>query len=450
MTDEELRARYPGAPIEVDLRSEEMAPPTKPKTEISPRLDRPPPRNPEPLSEKPEPLAPPDAEPSEPSPGGWIGRPAKPDKRPVDADWMSDLPTPGDSEGGETAAPGDRRKAGASTFFGAFSAPAEVSKVIDGDTFSATITNPANNQKMKIRVRLRGIDAPEIDPSGAGPGIKARDALGEMLKRGGIKLSSITIDRYGRAFATVSVNGIPDVGEALTKGGYASSIDLPKDWPKDNEWRKIHATAPADKVPYIKWITEMSRRLAGMVHSGSIKKADSKQYAQFIEQAEKLMREYIRPWRKSRGINPVEQAFPSLGDQKKPPTPDGQKPAAPDTAPRFDWQKAFADLDRPMGRSEWASWEKSLWPEEKTQWRHLRVLDEYFRHNMPRDADSRERAMRDPDYMRFRRYFEKFLNLTTKRWRKYRDQHGTQRQAPRRRRYSEADVSPYEALGAVS
>ena len=102
--------------------------------------------------------------------------------------------------------------------------PAKVLRVIDGDTFEARV-RIWPGMDVTTRVRLRGIDAPELharcadERAGA---LAARDALTRLLDEGGVGVSDIGQDKYGgRVDATVSTAATRDVSQALLAGGYA-------------------------------------------------------------------------------------------------------------------------------------------------------------------------------------------------------------------------------------
>lgn len=100
--------------------------------------------------------------------------------------------------------------------------PAEVLRVIDGDTFEARV-NLWPGLFTTTRVRLRGIDAPELkarctrelDRAEA-----ARAALVAILAEGEVGIARVTLDKYGgRVVADASTAATPDVGLALLKAG---------------------------------------------------------------------------------------------------------------------------------------------------------------------------------------------------------------------------------------
>jgi len=86
--------------------------------------------------------------------------------------------------------------------------------VIDGDTFSLG----------NARIRIAGIDAPEMHPprceQEARLGLAAQDKLRQLLSSGSVTISGTIHDRYGREVRNVQVNG-QDVGEAMISAGVA-------------------------------------------------------------------------------------------------------------------------------------------------------------------------------------------------------------------------------------
>jgi endonuclease YncB( thermonuclease family) len=102
--------------------------------------------------------------------------------------------------------------------------PAEVLRVIDGDTFAARV-NLWPGMDITTRVRLRGIDAPELHARCDDEKVKAlaaRDALVRLLAEGSVGISGVGQDKYGgRVDADVSTAHTSNVSEALFAGGYA-------------------------------------------------------------------------------------------------------------------------------------------------------------------------------------------------------------------------------------
>ncbi len=93
---------------------------------------------------------------------------------------------------------------------------------IDGDTLRA-----ANDAEY----RLFGIDAPELHQTCSEAngkswlcGRAAKAKLTTLIKAGNVSCEARATDRFGRTVAVCSAEGVPDLGEALVRDGYA--IDL--------------------------------------------------------------------------------------------------------------------------------------------------------------------------------------------------------------------------------
>ena len=93
---------------------------------------------------------------------------------------------------------------------------------IDGDTLRA-----ANGDEY----RLHGIDAPELHQScneASGKswlcGRAAKAKLTTLIKGGNVSCEERARDRFGRVVAICSAEGVPDLGEAMVRDGYA--VDL--------------------------------------------------------------------------------------------------------------------------------------------------------------------------------------------------------------------------------
>ncbi len=102
--------------------------------------------------------------------------------------------------------------------------PAEVVRVIDGDTFEARVHLwPGLN--ITTRVRLRGIDTPELKARCMEERTKAeaaRDALRAILDQGEVGIVRVTLDKFGgRVLADASTHATPDVAERLLGDGHA-------------------------------------------------------------------------------------------------------------------------------------------------------------------------------------------------------------------------------------
>ncbi len=102
--------------------------------------------------------------------------------------------------------------------------PAEVLRVIDGDTFEARV-RLWPGLEMTTRVRLRGIDAPELKSACADEFVRAqtaREALETLLAEGRVAIFNIGPDKYhGRVVADVATRQTPDVSAALLAAGHA-------------------------------------------------------------------------------------------------------------------------------------------------------------------------------------------------------------------------------------
>jgi endonuclease YncB( thermonuclease family) len=90
-----------------------------------------------------------------------------------------------------------------------------VVRVSDGDTFWLR----TKSDKHPLRVRLHGIDAPELCQSG---GAEARQALEALVLGRHVVVRSRAPDRWGRRLAQV-LSGKKDVAEQLTGQGWAWS-----------------------------------------------------------------------------------------------------------------------------------------------------------------------------------------------------------------------------------
>jgi endonuclease YncB( thermonuclease family) len=106
--------------------------------------------------------------------------------------------------------------------------PAEVLRIIDGDTFEARV-RVWPGLDVDTKIRLRGVDAAELHARCADELAKAqtaRVALQTILADGGVAISRVGVDKYGgRVDATVSTRNTADVSAALLNGGFARSYD---------------------------------------------------------------------------------------------------------------------------------------------------------------------------------------------------------------------------------
>jgi len=100
--------------------------------------------------------------------------------------------------------------------------------VIDGDTFEARV-RVWPGLEVDTKVRLRGIDAPELHARCTDEHVKAeaaRAALETLLADGWVAISQVGIDKYGgRVDAAVASRSTADVSAALLSGGFARSYE---------------------------------------------------------------------------------------------------------------------------------------------------------------------------------------------------------------------------------
>jgi endonuclease YncB( thermonuclease family) len=102
--------------------------------------------------------------------------------------------------------------------------PAEVLRVLDGDTFAARV-RVWPGLDVETKVRLRGIDAAELHARCAeelSQAEAARAALQTILAEGDVTVSRVGVDKYGgRVDAAAATRGTPDVSAAMLAGGWA-------------------------------------------------------------------------------------------------------------------------------------------------------------------------------------------------------------------------------------
>jgi endonuclease YncB( thermonuclease family) len=100
--------------------------------------------------------------------------------------------------------------------------PAQVLRIHDGDTFEARV-HLWPGLDVTTRVRLRGIDAPEMRARCAEERDKAeaaRDALRAILAQGEVGIGRVTLDKYGgRVLADAMTHATPDVARAMLDTG---------------------------------------------------------------------------------------------------------------------------------------------------------------------------------------------------------------------------------------
>lgn len=100
---------------------------------------------------------------------------------------------------------------------------ARVLKVVDGDTFDARVELQPGF-RITTRVRLRGVDAPELHGACEAERVgaeAAQRALRAILAEGGVTIHDLGEDKYGRLLGTVATRTTPDVAKALINKGVA-------------------------------------------------------------------------------------------------------------------------------------------------------------------------------------------------------------------------------------
>lgn len=100
---------------------------------------------------------------------------------------------------------------------------AQVVRVIDGDTFEAA-AQIWLGEAIDVRVRIAGIDAPELHARCEAERVRAeaaRDFLARRIEGGQVRLSSLRYDKYGGRVDAAVEDGRGDVGQAMIRAGLA-------------------------------------------------------------------------------------------------------------------------------------------------------------------------------------------------------------------------------------
>ena len=101
---------------------------------------------------------------------------------------------------------------------------ADILRVIDGDTFHAKV-HVWLGLEQNVKIRLRGIDAPELHgrcPGEPEAAAASRDYLAALLGGDSVQLTDIGVDKYGgRVDAAVRLPNGQDVGAAMLASGHA-------------------------------------------------------------------------------------------------------------------------------------------------------------------------------------------------------------------------------------
>jgi len=104
--------------------------------------------------------------------------------------------------------------------------PVDVIRTIDGDTFEARV-HLEPGLDLNTRVRLRGIDAPELKascPQELRMAEAATGALRTLLGEGDVRIFNIGPDKYaGRVVADAATKRTGNVSTAMLAAGYARS-----------------------------------------------------------------------------------------------------------------------------------------------------------------------------------------------------------------------------------
>src|SRR5436189_4490169 len=104
----------------------------------------------------------------------------------------------------------------------------DVIRTIDGDTFEARV-HLAPGQEVMTRIRLRGIDAPELKAACVEElrlAEAATGALRDLLRHGDVAIYNIGPDKYqGRVVADVATKGTGNVAAVLMAAGHVRSYN---------------------------------------------------------------------------------------------------------------------------------------------------------------------------------------------------------------------------------
>ena len=102
--------------------------------------------------------------------------------------------------------------------------PAAVERIVDGDTLSVRVTIWLQHD-IRVSVRLRGIDAPELRGRCDAEKLRAdaaTKALARLVVDQPVTLTSIEGDKYfGRVVADVATSEGEDIAALLVAGGFA-------------------------------------------------------------------------------------------------------------------------------------------------------------------------------------------------------------------------------------
>ena len=104
---------------------------------------------------------------------------------------------------------------------------AKVVSVYDGDTLTIAARHARHGPPYLFKVRLEGIDAPELRGSSAAEkeaALAARDWLRQQVLGKPVTLENISLEKYGRVLATVKRRGT-DLSKLALDEGHAVRYD---------------------------------------------------------------------------------------------------------------------------------------------------------------------------------------------------------------------------------
>lgn len=350
----------------------------------------------------------------------WGGSPATaaPSATTPTADEEADLPTPRHSSRDKSPA-----------------VSATVSRVIDGDTFVANVGG-----KQTI-VRISGIDTEEPGPGGRGEA--AKEMLTKLLANGNVQVSIVGEDNFGRKVAKVKV-GETDIGAFMTRSGLAHRwLGQPEGWPHGNELRSLRKQMDVDDQIRLTKLEGWYRRFGLMATKNA--RPTAQQLDDAMREAGYFQKKYpgfnTKKSAQSGGLGPETEAAIGIS-----PTMPGASSAS---TPTQKWEDVAVSHNRPQGKREWSAWEKTLWPPEMALWRKLQASADYYQKNAP--PTGRAKYFSSPEFVRFRKLYEKFLDKTTKRWRDLPPPPPNQGgRGHRRRRRADLEPNTLDALDAVA
>ena len=110
-----------------------------------------------------------------------------------------------------------------------FCYPIEVTKVYDGDTITCNIDLGFKIKLYKQKIRLFGINTPEVRGSEREEGLKSKQKLKDLIENKTVKLYSIKDKKgkYGRWLGIIYIDDLENsensinCNRALLEGGYA-------------------------------------------------------------------------------------------------------------------------------------------------------------------------------------------------------------------------------------